>query len=251
MRPTEYVLASFTLPSPSVTLHEPILVDFSIQNGRAEPIRFDLGPDRKDHFEFSILALDGSSSWAHHREVDPDPAGRAYALGAMSLRPEEVFHTRLLLDEWLSFDRPGRYEVGAALADTLWTEAGASLGRPRPEVLSIRVGRRSAKRLAQVCESLSTVAAEALGTREGHEATVALSYVRDPIAVPYLERALVPGGSACRHVLHGLGRIGTAEAAAVLRSVHRSWREPGARSLARTILRRIEKSPSKGPRETA
>ncbi len=80
-----------------------------------------------------------------------------------------------------------------------------------------------------------------------HHAALVLSHVADPIAIPYLERTLIPGQSAWEHPLLGLGRIGTAQAVEVLHdpSCGAGPREPEVGALARWVLHRLEEE---GPR---
>jgi hypothetical protein len=236
---------SFTLRSPTTTLHEPILIDFSLEleNESSGPVHINLGPDGTDHFEFAIDRPPGKIVWAHRIPTWQDEApDRLYVGGDHVLQPGEVLRKTLLLDEWLRFRRPGLHVVRALLADSLWASSRRVLGRFEPEVLAIPVLPRSAKRLRELCETLSTIViASSSESQAIADAALALSHVADPIAIPYLERTLIPDKSAWQHTLPGLGRIGTPQAVEVLRSVARGWRrEPGGRGLAREILRQLE-----------
>ena len=62
------VTVSFSLAQPAVTLHEPVFVDFAVENGLPEGIRLDLGLDRKGKFAFTVARPDGSRFQLHAPE---------------------------------------------------------------------------------------------------------------------------------------------------------------------------------------
>jgi hypothetical protein len=235
------VEGGFSLPSSSVTLHEPVFVDFTLRNVEGGSLRVDLGPDLKDHFEFSIVEpadlVRGALRYPKNHGAD-----RASRLGDLSLGPGKAFSHRLLLDEWWHFEAPGDYVVEALLADSIRTSDGRSMGRMPEDLLEIHVAPRDPARLAEVCEALASRALSEI-VSESFEAALALGHVRDPIALSYLERVLVPGRSTWQFALPGLARIGTAEALAILEAWARKGDE-GA-SLARWLLHEARGAPSR------
>ncbi len=141
----------FTLRSPSTTLREPILIDFSLWNEGSGPVHVNLGPDCTDHFEFAIDRPDGKIVWAHRLPTPQDEApDRLFTSGDHVLRPGQVLRQALVLDEWLRFRRPGLHVVRALLADSIWTSPRRSLGRFSPRSSPSRCA-RSVKRLREAC----------------------------------------------------------------------------------------------------
>jgi hypothetical protein len=76
---------------------------------------------------------------------------------------------------------------------------------------------RDPKRLDSVCEGLRKGAMN-VNAWEASKAALALSYVDDPIAVPYLGRVLEESFAGKEAAISGLARIGNAEAVQLLTS---------------------------------
>src|SRR6516164_494163 len=100
MSTTPGVDVTFLLPSESVTLYEPIFVNYSVENRMVEPIHLDLGLARKDNFEFSVSA----GLWAHRtKSIYEQSADALYRPGTVTLAPSTVLRGRLVLSEWVAF----------------------------------------------------------------------------------------------------------------------------------------------------
>ncbi len=91
----------------------------------------------------------------------------------------------------------------------------------------------------QTYNPLAKDIASATSYQRAAEAALALSYVRDPVAVPYLERALRSGHLVERMAVEGLEQIGNREAVQVLVSSLQT-RAGDTAILARSALERIE-----------
>jgi hypothetical protein len=209
------VTISFTTPEPKVSLHEAVYIQFSIHNGLDEEVRFDMGLDGKHNFEFSVKQPDGSLI-----RVPPHPYP-AYVLGNPAerapLAPGKAFTKTMLLDEWYQFPAPGRYVVEARLGGQVETVSGTPIAPAPAQEIPIQVTPRDPKRLKSVCEEL-TKGAMNVNAWEASRAAFALSYVNDPLAVPYLGRVLKESFAGKDAAISGLARIGNPEAVQILTS---------------------------------
>ena len=184
--PTEdAVPISFALEKPSVTLHEPVFVELTIENRLDEPVTFELGFQERAHFRFILTEPAGS-------KVSPPAAweGGLGATGHISLKAGSTFERKVLVNEWYQFSKAGSY--GAEMKVTslaLRTASGTLLAN---EVLSphmsLQVDPVDPATLSQVCQSLLESARTSHGYAKRAEAGLALSYILDRVAVPYLAK---------------------------------------------------------------
>ncbi|MGH9453986.1 MAG: HEAT repeat domain-containing protein, partial [Terriglobia bacterium] len=84
------------------------------------------------------------------------------------------------------------------------------------------------KRLEEICRSLAT-AAESPNAEVALRAGKTLSYVSDPVAVPYLAEVLCKSDFAQVLAVQGLARIRTPEALKILRS-HLDTKDPALKA---------------------
>jgi hypothetical protein len=126
----------------------------------------------------------------------------------------------MLLDEWYQFPAPGRYVVEARLGGQVQTASGTPIAPAPPPEIPIQVTPRDPKRLGSVCEELTKKAMMNLNSQGGVRAASALSYVDDPIAVPYLGRVLEESFAGKEAAISGLARIGNPEAVQLLTSYY-------------------------------
>jgi len=219
---TEPVAVSFSLEQPSVTLHEPAYLNFSVRNNSIEAVRFDLGFDAKEGFRFSIRERDGPTA-----KLPPYSRGGLGVGGKRTVGPGETYVQAVLFNELYAISRPGEYVIGGELVAPIQTESGRYLERPREVLLNLHVGQRDPQRLAQVCEHLAQVATNGSDYQSAHTASFALRYVVDPVAVPYLAKVVRDGDSGVRgFAVTGLARIGTREAVEVLESALNATKDP-------------------------
>jgi len=94
--------------------------------------------------------------------------------------------------------------------------------------------------LSQVCQRLALVATEASTLTEAIDASLALSYVNDPVAVQYLKETLKRGSSMVRmYAVSGLGKIGNQDAVETLILTLNSP-DPDLSAFVRTVLRAVK-----------
>lgn len=212
-RPQGRVQVAFELSERSVTAYEPVYVRFSIQNGLKEGIRFYF--DRDGYIVLSVTETDGA-------KVLASPVGRGglVHVGTMSIPPNNSGTRSALLNELYQFKKPGDYRLKIKLRGSIRTESGKlieSLSQDSHE-LRLSVALRDPKRLAEVCETLVKAATGSSNYAQLREAAVALSYVEDPVALPYLGQLLAENNTVSEFAVPGLVRIGSSEALQVLTS---------------------------------
>ncbi|HKP51305.1 MAG TPA: hypothetical protein VJ183_01490 [Chloroflexia bacterium] len=230
------VIISFSLPLAIVTLHEPVLVDFSIRNGLEEGIQFDLGHNRKRNFDITITEADGPVIQVPR--LSEEDLGR---LGKLCLKPQEKYTQRLLLNEWYDFAEPGSYKIEGRLSTPIQTLSGREANPGFLTPMSLQVLPRNPERLRKVCQALLHTAVESADVAEATEAVLALSHIRDPLAVPYLEEALSKRRLVWPYAIPGLARIANAEAIEVLISTMEGRDPEAGASLARAVLYEVQK----------
>jgi len=204
---------SFSAPESAPSLHEPVYIDVTIQNRSAQTIEVDLGIKRKANFQFIIETPGGVT-------VRP-PRLISSGIGPLSRIPVgsgQTYQQRLLLNEWFQFDLPGDYSVKATLLATVRSVEGATLKKEWSGQIPLWVQPRNEDRLRSICQDLVEAAVNPHDSRIARDAAFALSYIVDPVAVPYLEQVLKESYFGKELAIQGLGRISNAEAVRVLRS---------------------------------
>ena len=227
------VNVSYAIVGGDVTLNEPVFLVLSVENHLSEPVSVDLGMNYDSGFRAKLTRPDG-------KVVDRSrPAARGSEIvvpGVEFVPPLNTFAKRLLLNKWFVFDAPGRYALDVELtipilvnpslnADQYVTREldvartkpilvnGVAAPSPTAGHVEFTVRERNPTHLTALCEELQRRAAVlGLGRRDAKEA---LSYVNDPVAVPYLKAML--GGNADQDlVIDGLARVGDAAAVEAL-----------------------------------
>jgi hypothetical protein len=204
------VEASFAMESSSLTLDQPVRMRFLVVNRSPDTIELDLGRDSKEHYSFVLTWPDGS------REPVPSLPEREglHELGQVKIAPGASLMRMLLLNEWMAFHAKGDYQLEVTLRTPI------RRGRDALYVPTSRhrfvVTDRDEVVLDQVCESLTRQIELATSVREAHDAASALARISEPLAVPYLERALASGKYVEVIVIDALATIGNANAVRVL-----------------------------------
>jgi hypothetical protein len=235
-RAQDAVIQSFRLIQDSVTLQEPVFVEFTLRNGSAEPIETDLGFNRKQNFDFTITTPD------RRRVSAPSVAAEGFgAAGRISLRPGETYRQILLLNERYSFDAPGGYEVDARFTGSIHAaQKQAIQGDGGWSTIRLTVRPRDQQRLTEVCGSLAEKAVHGSTYIEARDAALALSFVRDPVAVPFLGRVLRESKLVRSEAADGLARIATPEAVELLNASSNSG-DSELSAIARSALAIIDR----------
>lgn len=202
------VKVAFAAVNPTPTLHEPIFLNLLIQNGFRENIQLDLGHNRKSNLEFTITQPDGTVVQAPR--LSEEGLGR---VGRLTLGLGKSYTQRVLLNEWYQFPQPGAYKLKAVLVTPIRTESGLVVNTEKSTTLDLEVLPVNLEKLSRVCQKLAATAINLSNTTEAIDASLALSYVPDPVAVQYLREILEKASvEPKRYAAYGLGRISNRDA---------------------------------------
>jgi hypothetical protein len=204
------IQTSYSMATPTATAHEPLYLEFRIQNGSARTVTVNLGQDRKQAFVFDVVFPDGTAVSDLSMPTKEGISRRA----TVALSANESYVQTLLVNEWIDLSAPGTYEIEVTLMSPIVSDLGRNLSPPFRAVVTILP--RDEFRLTQTCQTLTDRIAAAQSVEAAMDAALALSYVRDPIAVPFLTRALQSGKYVDHHIIRGLERVGNTSAATSL-----------------------------------
>jgi len=236
---------SYSLPKTDLTVREPVFLRVTVENYLDEPVTVDLGTASRGNFRARILRPDGRTETAPTPTLDEfGPTGRT------PLAPHKPFSELLLLNRWFDFDLPGRYFLDMETTAPFVTGSGTRLAAPPGGSVIINVGPPDPERLGRTCAVLEGRVNASATSAAAIEAAETLSYVRDPVAVPYLARLLDNGKNVEWLAVYGLERVADISAVDALisqlnsRATETNSRATETRMLALAALRRIEETTS-------
>jgi hypothetical protein len=215
-----------------ITLHEPVILMFTVHNGTAQEASFDLGIDKRQFLHFS-LTLPRSTTLVS----EPLYPEGFHASGKVVIPPGGDYEQLLVLNQWFRFDSVGEHFLAAQL-DTTIAVGNRNKFRPNTERLQFEVKDRDPAHLTEICVGLTDQVKAAGNANAAREPALLLSYIEDPIAVPYLSQLLVVQKLVQDISVAGLERIGNADAVKVLVSALTS-NYGDTSNLAREALKRI------------
>jgi hypothetical protein len=210
-------IVSWQLPDSRITLLEPVVLRLVVQNYNSDPAILDLGANFKQGLLVTIIAPGGAvlprPTW--------EPSG-LHDLGRVRIAPGASYMREFVMDEWYDFDSPGQYGIRASLrfpitiGDRSFTPAGDTFQ-------TITIEARDEPALRRRCEALAARIANPIvdpntfvdpsTVEDVAQAALVLSYVRDPVAIPYLVRSLAsPLLDAQGSAVLALGKFSTPEA---------------------------------------
>ncbi|HEU4938656.1 MAG TPA: hypothetical protein VFT39_19540 [Vicinamibacterales bacterium] len=204
------IAVTYTVP-PSVSLHEPIVTTLTIHNLLPETVNLDLGWDRRERFLLVVRRPDGT---IQHPKIVPYGLGRR---GRISIASNDHYSQQLALDDWISFDQTGDYQVTIQLPTPV-TAAGTSVMRPPEDTLSIRIGPYNEAVIRAKCDQLTP---SVIGDRaeEHYYALQVPRHFNDSAAVPCLRSILDRTDLADTVIFEALKSIGTADRRRVLEEI--------------------------------
>ena len=232
------VCATFSLVKTDLTVDEPVFVNLTVANELDVPVAIDLGPSSYGNLRATLVRPDGRT------ETGGKPAGFRPP-GKALLGPRSPYSALILLNRWFQFDQPGLYALDIELQAPLRTERGSALPYAVQGHVAINIGPRDALRLQRMCGDLADLAAHASSRVVALESADVLSYIVDPVAVPFLAGLLQPNMWFEQQAVRGLGRIADGPSVEVL-TANLSSPSEDARVLARgalTTIRRTTKDP--------
>lgn len=202
----------FEMPSDHI-LHQPVIAMMTVTNQSSVPAQVDLGWNRVGNIHLEVRRRDGSVSVAPRRRS----SGGLSRAGRITIEPGQAYRQQVVLNEWLSFDTPGRYQLALGLESGV-NAAGQVAWVAAPVRFDLVVSDRDENRLREIFHVLAEQATGAADAVARADAVQALASVDDPIAVPYLEDVFRATNSigVDSLVVDSLLRIGTPEAQAAL-----------------------------------
>jgi len=209
------VMVTWEIPTePAVLVGGPVFLDAKIQNNSSDTVRVNMGHHGKWNYEFTLVNPDGTTTpIPAYRQFGPGPKG------TVSVEPHQTRTRRLVFNEWYTFVRPGDYTLKVQLTVLLSSSANVSWQKEFFEDLAVKVAPRDAEKLREICAKLAETAVSVNSPEAAADASLALSYVVDPVAVPFLAKVLKEGEAAAQvNAVRGLTRIGSQEALAALKS---------------------------------
>lgn len=209
------IVVGFNVPADAAfQVGAPIYFDTFVENSSTETMRVNLGNHGKWNYEFTLVKPDGTTaSIPPYRKIGPGPKG------TITVEPHQKRSRRVVLDDWTALTQPGEYTLKVRLTVLLSSSANISWQKEFFDELKFSVAPHDPDKLKATCERLAEAA---LGTSDpdaASDASLTLSYVLDPMAVPFLARVLKEGSPAARaNAVLGLTRIGNREAQEALRA---------------------------------
>jgi hypothetical protein len=214
------VAVHFTFQEKVVSLREPVVVVFEVHNGLSQPITVTVGALVRQFFDFSLTTPRGQI-------LRKEPFGGLVDIvtagdGKIIVAPGADYKEQLVMNQWFPFAAQGTYTLTSTLTSDIETEDGSF--QAEAQTAQLRVNPRDPARLNKICAELEAQAEAASTVEASQGPTRALSYVEDPIAVPYLARVLSAHTLSYEMAIAGLQRIGDDAATEVLLSaLHDSY----------------------------
>jgi len=224
----------YSFPPHELSLHEPVVLTFTVKNESASSIQLDLGQDRKGEFLLTVKEANGK------RVTLPRYGHEGISIpGILTVDAGKQFSQELIINEWYAFKTPGKYELEIQFSKPIVMKDTSSQITARGSHGEITIGPRNVPRLQSLCDHLSKQIESADSYERASNAALELSYVTDPVAVPYLERVLISGKMVEKAVVEGLERIADESAIRILIATFQGG--PNESSLlARAALQHIQ-----------
>jgi hypothetical protein len=164
------------------SLHEPIVLEYTIDNPTQLPVHANLGLERLGQvFDFDLTHPDGST-----RSLRPT----LERLGFERILPQSVRRGRLILDQWFDFSQVGDYRLQVRFSGTIDPGASTPPDVQRISAFTISIGPRNEEALRRKCELLLPYVLRISPPGDWPNASKELAYLRDPVAVPYLQQGI-------------------------------------------------------------
>jgi len=235
------VTVSYMVSIPTLSLYEPVLVDFRINNFGPAEVTANLGRGFNGNFVVVVTTPSG-------RTTDPLRVTHrgAAVLGRLSIPPSGDKGGTLVLNEWYDFNETGTYRIGIQLEGEFRAASGAEVDALTTATIQMEFTARDQERLRVTAEKLASAVLAAKSVGAAFTAARALTYVDDPIGAQYCREVLSRTTRADVILVDGLSRMGNEEAREVLASLAGGQGERAL--LARGALARLATSPGPGVR---
>lgn len=209
------LVVGFSAPADAAfQVGAPVYFDTFVQNSSTDTVRVNMGHHGKWNFEFTLMNPDGTTSPVPpYRKIGPGPKG------TITVGPHQTRSRRLVLNDWTALTQPGEYTLKVRLTVLLSSSANISWQKEFFDELKFSVAPHDPDKLRATCEKLAEAALGTADAEAASDASLTLSYVVDPMAVPFQARVLKEGSAAARaNAVQGLTKIGNREAQDALRA---------------------------------
>ena len=224
------VVAAISLEKSLITQHEPAMLELTFENQSEQEIVISLGYEDE---KMEIMVTDPEG----HIFRKPQPIMRQgfRSLDAFYVGGGKTSVGYVALSEWFNFEKVGTYQIEANLSSRSSPKERFSYNiRSNPSSLSLTVLPRDEKSLEAACADLLVRAQDLHSFTGALTAAKALSKVNDPVAVPFLAKAMGRKGFEGL-MIDALARLNTKEAVDALSAASRS-NDPETKSLAHAAL---------------
>lgn len=202
----------FRFQEGGATLHEPVVVLFDVHNGLKEPITMTVGSLTRQFYDLTLTTPRGQV--LHKDPFDGQIDIVTIGNGKIIVAPGADYREPLVMNRWFPFESQGMYSLAGRLTSDIETANGSFQAESQTTQLLITA--RDPARLNKTCADLEQQAEMATTAEAAQFPALALSYVNDPIAVPYLARLLSAHTLAYAKAVPGLERIGNDDAVEIL-----------------------------------
>ena len=237
------------LENTTAGLHEPLYATFVVTNDLDEEVR---GPVRNDNFEFLITRPDGAVDRASGRRygvsftggIQPD-GNHDIVVRLAPFKPRETFRVKVLLNEFYSFPLPGRYRIEMRTPADFTTVSGRPIRPTEPGAIRIEVRERNDNRLRAICADLARQITSG-PSETANEAALALRFIEDPIAVPFLREVLQSTTAVAykEKMVEALAWIGSSEAVDALIESLTARNDPDVINQVVSVLKKTQATTS-------
>lgn len=210
------------------TQGQPIVVRLTLENRSFEPMIIDLGYDREGAFLFKLKRPDGTLVDLPQKKVREGIS----RVGKFTIPSHESYSQQIILDEWYKFTEPGKYSVFLTMPKSLCVE----------QDFEFELVPADAEWLSNACSELvDAIRQNKNDYAKAADAAKVLARIDNPLAVPFLVKALEANRMVDSIIIPAIERIGDKHAVRWLISLLDHDSTSATYELVRPALVRLEK----------
>jgi PBS lyase HEAT-like repeat len=175
-----------------------------------------LGSGETQFFRFSLRDPNGRA-FQNLRSPGENVSIVTFGSGKATIAPGADYRQEILVSQWFTFESAGSYILTTELMSPAEIPNGAILAVPGGTAW-LEVRPRDAAQLNKTCAALADRVIGSLSVEKWQFPARALASIEDPVAVPYLARALTTNKGTENIIVPALERIGDDQAVEVLLS---------------------------------
>ena len=223
------------LKEAQIFLNAPILINCILDNKSSETMSVDLGANFEEAYKLAMTLPNNKII-----SLPQLTAEGTAALGKFSLPPGSTYQQELLLNKWFDFTEPGHYSLFLELPSSIYAERNDAVGTSLGSTVDFDILAENRNELNALSGKLyDEIVAHNTSFEKVEKAAYRLSYVKSPVAVPFIEKAVSQNTMVVSILVPGLERIGERSAMDALNRLAKSKNED-TRLLALDAIRRIK-----------